>query len=178
MMDHQFASLAIGMGADKAYVLPVSEIPFDAALREFCVANRCGHYNRNYACPPSVGEPQAVIAQAKGYENALIFQTISALEDSFDFEGMMEAAANHNELTNRMYAHVKQEQPGCLPLSAGGCSICARCAKIDDLPCRFPEKAISSLEAYCINVSSLAEKCGMKYINGVNTVTYFSAILF
>ncbi len=177
-MKDRFAALAIEMGADKVYVLPVSEIPFDAGLREFCVANRCGHYNRNYACPPSVGEPDAVIAQAKKYSGALIFQTISPLEDSFDFEGMMEAGANHTKLTDCVYAHIKLDHPDCMSLSAGGCSICERCAKMDDLPCRFPEKATSSLEAYCINVSSLAEKCGMKYINGVNTVTYFSAILF
>ncbi len=177
-MNKQLASLAIDMGAHKAYVLPVSEIPFDEGLRAFCEANRCGHYNRNYACPPSVGAPDVVIAQAKGYEYALVFQTVSPLEDSFDFEGMMDAAANHNELTSRLYAYLKVENPDCLPLSAGGCGICERCAKMEDKPCRFPDKAISSLEAYCINVSQLAEKCDMKYINGVNTVTYFSAILF
>ncbi|MBM3710008.1 MAG: DUF2284 domain-containing protein, partial [Actinobacteria bacterium] len=35
-----------------------------------------------------------------------------------------------------------------------------------------------SLEAYCMNVSTLAELCNMKYINGQNTVTYFGAFLF
>ena len=39
-------------------------------------------------------------------------------------------------------------------------------------------KMIASLETYCVNVSQLANKCGMKYTNGANTVTYFSAILF
>lgn len=177
-MNKQLVSLAIDMGAAKAYVLPVSEIPFDEGLRAFCEANRCGKYNRNYACPPSVGTPEELISRAKQYDGALIFQTVSPLEDSFDFEGMMDAAANHNELTSQLHEVVKKDSPNCLPLSAGGCGICERCAKMDNLPCRFPGKAISSLEAYCINVSSLAEKCGMKYINGVNTVTYFSAILF
>ena len=169
---------ALSVGADKAYVIEVKEIPFDPELRTFCEANRCGKYNRNHACPPSVGTTDAVIAAAKKYEYALVFQTISALEDSFDFEGMMEAGARHNKLTDEVYAWLREQKPGCLPLSAGGCSVCERCAKMDDLPCRFPEKAISSLEAYCMNVSQLAEKCNMKYINGVNTVTYFSAILF
>lgn len=169
---------AIEAGADKAYVIEVSEIPFDPELRTFCEANRCGKYNRNYACPPCVGTTDAVIAEAKKYTYALVFQTISPLEDSFDYEGMMEAGARHNKLTDALYAEVKKEKPGCFPLSAGGCSVCERCAKMDDQPCRFPEKAISSLEAYCMNVSQLAEKCNMKYINGVNTVTYFSALLF
>lgn len=169
---------AISAGADKAYVIAVGEIPFDPELRTFCEANRCGKYNRNHACPPSVGPTDEVIAEAKKYSHALVFQTISPLEDSFDYEGMVEAGARHNKLTATLYDEIRQEKPGCFPLSAGGCSVCERCAKMDDLPCRFPEKAISSLEAYCINVSQLAAKCDMKYINGVNTVTYFSAILF
>jgi hypothetical protein len=37
---------------------------------------------------------------------------------------------------------------------------------------------VASLEAYGIFVAKLAEKAGMKYINGVNTVTYFGAVLF
>lgn len=177
-MNETLITLVLSAGADRAHVLPVSEIPFDKGLRAFCESNRCGHYNRNYACPPSVGTPDELIAQAKQYERALIVQTVSPLEDSFDFEGMMDAAARHNDLTNGLYERVKAEVGACLPLSAGGCGVCEKCAKIDNLPCRFPEKRISSLEAYCMNVSKLAEKCGMKYINGQNTVTYFSAILF
>ena len=169
---------AIAAGADHAFVIDVADIPFDTELRKFCEANRCGKFNRNHACPPSVGTPEELIAKAREYSSALVIQTISPLEDSFDYEGMMEAGARHNRMTDELYAAIKKQTSRCLPLSAGGCSVCERCAKMDDQPCRFPDKAISSLEAYCMNVSQLAEKCNMKYINGVNTVTYFSAILF
>lgn len=43
---------------------------------------------------------------------------------------------------------------------------------------RFPDRAMSSLEAYGVNVSELAVQCGMRYINGENTVTYFGAVFF
>ena len=56
--------------------------------------------------------------------------------------------------------------------------MCPVCAKREDKPCRFPGKALASLEAYCISVSDLAASCGMKYINGQNTVTYFGAVMF
>jgi predicted metal-binding protein len=65
-----------------------------------------------------------------------------------------------------------------LHLGAGGCGVCEVCAKRTGEPCRFPEKAMPSLEAYCINVSELARAAGMKYVNGQNTVTYFGAVLF
>ncbi len=177
-MSQQLAERVVTAGAAHAAVIPVSELVFDAGLRAYCEANQCGTYNANYACPPCVGTAEEVIARAKGYEHALIFQTISTLEDSYDFEGMQVASEKHNELSERVFAWMREEQPGCLVLSAGGCTICPRCAKKDDKPCRFPGRAVSSLEAYCMNVSRIAAKCGMKYINGQNTVTYFSAVLF
>ena len=54
--------------------------------------------------------------------------------------------------------------------------MCERCAKLTDEPCRFPELAMSSLEAYGVNVSLLAPQAGMQYINGTGTVTYFGAV--
>lgn len=53
-----------------------------------------------------------------------------------------------------------------------------RCAKVDNEPCRFPEKALSSLEAYGVNVSATVKNTEMKYINGPDTVTYFGMVLF
>ena len=64
-----------------------------------------------------------------------------------------------------------------LHLGAGGCRVCPVCGRRTGEPCRFPEKAIGSLEAYGVNVSLLAEAAGMRYINGQDTVTYFGAIL-
>lgn len=170
--------LALENGATKANVLSVEEIPLDPTLRAYCEANACGTYGKNYGCPPYAGTADEVMARMKKYERALVFQTISELEDSFDFEGMMEAGKKHKALTAEIYEAVKNMQIPCLPLSAGACSVCEKCACLDKEPCRFPEKAISSMEAYCVNVSQLASKCGMRYTNGENTVTYFSAILF
>ena len=86
------------------------------------------------------------------------------------------------ERMNRLAAAVRRKftdlgLEDCLFLGAGGCRVCSRCAKQDDEPCRHPDLALSSLEAYGINVSVLAPQAGMKYINGVNTVTYFGAVL-
>lgn len=170
--------MALEAGASNANVLPVAEIPFDPTLRKLCEDNRCGKYNRNYGCPPFVGTPEEVIALAKKYEHALIIQTISMLEDSYDVEGMMEAGARHNRMTRAVSEQAKTMYPDCMTLAAGGCTLCERCARLDKEPCRFPEKVVPSLSSFCINVAQTAGKCGMKYINGVNTVTYFSVILF
>ena len=65
-----------------------------------------------------------------------------------------------------------------LHLGAGGCGLCEKCAKLDDLPCRYPKEALASLEAYGVFVSETAKHAGLQYINGANTVTYFGIILF
>ena len=72
----------------------------------------------------------------------------------------------------------KNEFPDTLVLGAGGCCVCKRCGAADNIPCRFPDKAVAALESYSINVSKLASACDMKYINGVNTVTYFGGVLY
>ncbi|MBC8541947.1 DUF2284 domain-containing protein [Bianquea renquensis] len=164
-------------GAYKAAVLPVERIPFDKSLRAYCEANYCGSYKKNYACPPSVGDPDTVIAKARGYQEALVFQTVGNLEDSFDVEGMEEAGKRHNAVAEAIRGRIEAQEEQFLQLTAGGCSVCPVCAKVEDKPCRFPERAISSLEAYCMNVSELAGLCKMRYINGQNTVTYFGMFL-
>lgn len=174
----KLVKIALEAGAKNAHVLKVSEIPFDPQLRRLCEDNLCGKYNRNYGCPPFVGTPEEVIAKAKTYENALIMQTVNPLEDSYDVEGMAEAGARHNSMSKAVAAQMAEEYPDCIVLTAGGCTKCERCAALDKEPCRHPGKVTPSLSSFCINVAQTAGKCGMKYINGVNTVTYFSVVLF
>lgn len=164
-------------GAHKVGVVAVSDMDFEPEFRKLCESNACGMYGRSWMCPPLVGDVEELIARLKAYRWAVVYQTVDALEDSYDFEGMMEAGKKMNDLTGRVRQMLlSQGGPSPLLLGAGGCRVCQRCAKLTDEPCRFPEKAIASLEAYGINVSVLASQAGMKYINGVNTVTYFGTV--
>ena len=104
--------------------------------------------------------------KAKNYNKALVFQTVTQLKDSFDFNGMKEAAKKHSRIADMINKDIKRQYDDYLQLTAGECTVCEVCALADDESCRFPDEAISSLEAYCMNVSTLAELCQMKYING------------
>lgn len=165
-------------GAYKASMIDIDEITFDENLRSYCEVNYCGSYGKNYACPPSIGDVKEVIAKAKSYKSALVFQTVTEIEDSYDFEGMQKAALRHSKVADFINAELKKQYSDYLQLTAGGCTVCPVCSAVENKPCRFPDKMISSLEAYCMNVTILAEQCNMKYINGVNTVTYFGTFLF
>lgn len=59
----------------------------------------------------------------------------------------------------------------------GGCSLCTRCTYLDGLPCIQPERAVSSVEAYGIDVNRMLTAAGLKYNNGVSTVSYVGLIL-
>lgn len=159
-------------------VVKVDEIRFDPSFRTLCEANSCGYYGKCWTCPPDAGTIDALMQKAKSYQNALVFQTVSKLEDSFDIEGMHEASLRHNRLVQCVRDAAKQEHPDCFVLGAGACGVCAVCSKRDDQPCRFPDKAITSLEACGIDVSQAAKLAGLRYINGENTVTYFGMVLY
>ncbi len=179
MNDKFLVELVENLGADMAAVIPVSQMRFDRRFRELCESNACGNFGRCWTCPPDAGEIDLLISTAKRYQKALVYQTIHKLEDSYDFEGMMAAGKEHNRLAQNLSAWVRTVPDiRWLHLGAGGCKVCDTCAKQEDLPCRFPDLAMASLETYGVSVSDLAKACGMKYVNGENTVTYFGALLF
>ena len=129
-------------------------------------------------CPPHVGDIDTMIQKAQNYKKAFIYQTVSSLEDSYDIEGMEEAAKAINQLASKLGESAPSFFKDYIQLGAGACHICESCAILEDIPCRFPDKAIASLESYGIAVSELATLCNMNYINGQNTVTYFGGFLF
>lgn len=168
--------LVLECGASVVSSIKVKDIPFRTEFRKACERNLCGFYNACWVCPPAVGPIDALITRAKKSKYAIVFQSVYQLEDSFDIEGMSRAAKEHNALTQAVWECVKDLQGIDFILGAGSCTICKTCAKRTNEPCRFPDRAVASLEAYGIAVSELAELCGLRYTNGPNTVTYFGII--
>lgn len=169
----------LSCGAYKAAVIDVPQVRFDRSFRAMCESNACGNYNQCWMCPPNAGDIDELIREGQSYDWILVYQTVGQLEDSYDFEGMMEAAHRHNLLARKLTKRFESLPfPRKLHLGAGGCHMCQVCAKRTNEPCRHPELAMPSLEVYGINVSELAKASGMRYINGQDTVTYFGALLF
>ena len=149
---------------------------FNSELRKACECNFCGSYQSNYMCPPHIGTPESCIYETARYDWAIVFKKIYNLEDSYDYEGMMEGLRDFQNVVYGVadFARAFFENP--FVLGAGGCLLCEPCAIREGQPCTFPKKAVSSLEAYCIQVSELSRLAGMKYTAGENTVTYFGAV--
>ena len=172
-------SEALKLGVYKARVIEANKIETDAAFRGMCQSNACGRYGKCYMCPPDVGDIESLRARVTEYDLALVWQTVTELEDSFDFEGMTEARKDTNPIAlalRRVFSD--RNITKVLHLGAGGCGLCDECGKITGESCRFPTLAMPSLESHGINVSKLASAADMKYTNGQNTVTYFGVVLF
>ena len=179
IMENKIIEKVIDLGAFKASVISAEEIKTDKMFRELCEANACGMYGKCYMCPPDIGDVEVLMAKLRDYRFALVYQTVTALEDSFDFEGMTEARIEANRIALKLRSAFDEIGiKNVLHLSAGACGICETCAKRTGEPCRCPDLAMASLEAFGINVNELAKSAGMKYINGQDTVTYFGAVLF
>lgn len=156
-------------------LLTTDQLCFEEGVREACKVNYCGRYSKSWTCPPACGELGELKEKILKYKNAFVFTTKHDIEDSFDIEGMYAAHKRHNEITVSLTDICREHSARIL--AAGSCTICEKCS-YPDAPCRFPDRALTSIEACGINVMTLSKTAGINYINGSNTVTYFTAVLF
>ena len=177
-MHDDVVSLALICGFDKAEPITAGQIVLDRSFRAQCASNACGVYGKCWMCPPDIGDIDALMEDIRRYPGGILYQSVFPLEDSFDFEGMQEGGQKHSKRSQLLNKKLREAgYDGFLHLGKGGCGVCSPCAKSAGEPCRFPEKALSSVEAYGVNVSATVKSTTMKYINGANTVTYFGMVL-
>ena len=115
-------------------------------------------------------------ARLKACSRGILVQTCGDIEDGFDFEAMMEIEADHKDHVNQMYQALREAGTQVLALGAGCCTVCAKCTYPDE-PCRFPEKMISSMEAYGMVVLEVCRANGLQYYYGADKMAYTSCFL-
>lgn len=171
--------LAKSLGAAHAAIIDVAVVQFNEDFRTQCEQNVCGSYNKNWMCPPAVGSIAELKEKVQTFKQGLLFQTVYQLEGSFDWEGMQEGTAEHTRIFRELLDNLRSTfaSEKLLPLNVGPCTYCGRCAFLDNLECRFPEEAVSSVEASGIDVIALEKSYGIPYNNGENTISCVSLIL-
>ena len=168
--------MAEEVGFTHAAPLDPATIELKPEVREMCSNGTCSQYGKHWSCPPGCGELDACRERIARYRTGLLVQTVGELEDAFDAETMMETEANHKAHFQQVYAALRKEYPDMLALGAGCCKQCAACT-YPDAPCRFPEKMVSSMEAYGMLVLEVCKKNGLQYYYGPNTLAYTSCFL-
>lgn len=181
MLDGEnLVQMALESNATHAAILDTSQIQFHEDFRKACEKNFCGKYDTNWMGPPAIGPIHALIDRATRYKCGLLFQTVHTIASNFDMKGMLEKAKIHEKVFRDLMARIRMRYPSedILPLNAGCCSICEKCAYVDGEPCLHPDQAVSSVEAYGMNVIAMEKSAGIPIYHGKNTVAYVGLILF
>lgn len=168
--------LALSLGFSHVSPLDPGTLRFLPEVRAMCAADKCRSYGKNWSCPPNCPSLEEMTRRAKGYHRGILVQSVGQMEDDFDFETMMETEQLQKDRFYALAAAIKQDYPGCLPMSAGACTLCKHCACPEN-PCRHPETLYPSMEACGLMVSDTCRENGMDYYYGKGTITFTSCIL-
>ena len=144
------------IGVSQFGTLPTTEIGFYEEIRHFAKKTPAVCMALPGPAPPAVGTVAQCKERCLRYQTALVFNAVYPLEDSFDYEGMIEGHAAFKRLCDALYLLVKEQYSSFLLLSNEGCTRCKSCT-YPNHACRYPEKLFPSLEGYGIQVNRLAE---------------------
>ena len=156
--------------------LDPADIELKPEVRDMCAANSCGQYAKRWSCPPGCGTLEECARRIRGCTHGILVQTCGDIEDGFDFEAMMEIEGDHKDHFAEMQAALQEAGVSVLAIGAGCCTQCAQCT-YPDQPCRFPEKMLSSMEAYGMVVLEVCKKSGLQYYYGADKMAYTSCFL-
>lgn len=168
--------LALEQGFSQVGEVNTSALKFLPEIRQMCSADKCGKFGRCWTCPPYCASLEEISQKARGYSRGLLLQSTGQMEDDFDYEAMMDTERLQKERFFKLVKLLKQQGEDILPMSAGGCTLCESCG-CPETPCRFPELATPSMEAYGLFVSDVCSASNLGYYYGPKTITFTSCIL-
>ena len=177
MDKEKLLQIARDCGFETVAELDVSTLKALPEVRDMCAVNTCGMYGRKWSCPPGCGEIDECAAKMKKYQHGILVQTVGDIEDSLDFEGIMEVKENHDTRYKECVLKLREELNDFLPLADGACTICDKCTYPDE-PCRFPDKCLSSMEAFGLYVADVCKQNGVAYNYGPEKMCYSGCFLY
>lgn len=171
------AALAQEIGFAGRGIFSAKDLKFLKEVRDMCVVDKCGRYNKSWTCPPACGTLEESREKAQQYSWGIVLQTTAEMEDEFDGEAIEEASEKQRERFLNYCGRVREIEKDFLPMGSGSCGMCASCT-YPDAPCRFPDMAFPSMEAYGLLVTDVCRSADTPYYYGKNTVTFTSCVLF
>ena len=163
------------LGFDAAVPIEPKTLESKEDVRAMCAADKCGAYGKNWTCPPAIGTVEACQQKMRGYQKGILLQSIGHMTKTIDSKCYRETELRHLKNFYVFAEEIRKEHPNALCLGAGGCRACKQCAYPS--ACRFPEKAMSSMEGYGLFVTQVCRDAGVPYHYGERTITYTALVL-
>ena len=176
-MLEKLMELLKGCGFETVAELDINTLKALPEVRQMCEVNTCGAYNVRWSCPPGCGSIEECEEKMHRYSKGILVQTVGDIEDTLDWEGIMEVKEVHDQRFLKGTDLMRTELEEILPLGDGACTRCKKCTYPDE-PCRFPDLASSSMEAFGLFVSDVCKKNGIKYNYGNGKMCYTGCYLF
>lgn len=134
--------------------LKSEDILFSDKVRYIC-EKECPRYGKSWSCPPAVGEVADCKKHCISYQYALVFTTLSEVEDIDDMEETLATRPEHEEVVHAICQELEQLSEAYFALSSESCAICSQCAYPES--CRHPEHMIPCIESQGILVTDAAK---------------------
>ena len=172
----KWIDIALSFGFSAAVPLDTATLIPRKDVRAMCASDKCRAYGKNLTCPPHCGTLADCTAKIQSHRRGILLQTVGQLEKTIDTKGYRRTEQQHLQQFHAFCELLCRDYPDTLRLGSGGCRICETCAFPE--PCRFPEKACSSMEGYGLFVTQVCRDNGLPYHHGEKTVTYTACVLF
>ncbi|MDR0490767.1 MAG: DUF2284 domain-containing protein [Oscillospiraceae bacterium] len=172
----ELSALATECGFTHCASLNVSTLEFLQDVRDMCNAERCDRFNTSWSCPPVCGTLEEMHGRAEGYSGGVLVQTVGDLEDSYDWEAIMDTGKRQKKNFARMWDELEKQYGTVLAMGTGACARCEKCT-YPDSPCRFPDRTEVSMEAHGLFVSKVCTDNNLAYNYGPNKIAFTACFL-
>ena len=170
---------ALDHGFSQTGILNLDALVFMPEVRAMCAEDKCHHFGKTWCCPPGCGTLEEITERVKGYKHGILLQMIGHMEDEFDFEVIENTSTAFRKSFQSLIVDLRKEGvTDLLPMGAGGCGMCDGKCTYPDAPCRHPDLAFPSMEAYGLWVAKVCELSGLPYNNGKLTMTFIGCYLY
>ncbi len=156
--------------------LEPAKLNFHKAVRTIC-KNECPQYGKSWSCPPGVGTLEECKARCTSYDTALIFSTISEVDDILNLEEALATRQEHIEIVDQIKKNVFNNDQEILILTAESCTMCEECTYPNE-PCRHLDRMYPCVESHTISVTEICEDHNLSFLNGYNVITWFGMVFF
>lgn len=114
----ELKNLALESGFTHAAPLNTATIELKQDVRDMC-AQGCQQYAKRWSCPPGCGTLDQLRGSIYCYKEGILVQTVTKLEDEFDWDGMMKAQNLHQEHFLAFLEKLHASHFSFLPLGTG-----------------------------------------------------------
>jgi predicted metal-binding protein len=148
-------------------------------VRDYCIENKCGKYNKNFMCPPYTGDINSFKERLKNYRKGIIIGVKDKiLKDDRKEKAYESADKLHKIMLDAELMAKKLGFDNGTALIGGNCRICRVCAvELGLKNCLYPEKARPSLEAMGIDVIETLRNIGITLEFRQDEVTWIGLLL-